>query len=302
MTYGEGNSCQTAGGDNKGWRYCYTNPLPSTPQAPAPTIPPFGEASNPYDSHGDLAAYWAVGPSVVLNNVLQSKGFQIRIGGGKNEQYITGQRSTETDLNIVDEVNQNMINLGDGTISNPTSLSTRIHTLLTSNPLNTVGGATYEVKRGDYVFLNPVFFDTGMPNPAISQHGLVVVGWQSALNCRTAIFANGMDKNGGYKRWTVPEFRMTYTEAMTAGIANPVPWVADFTSPPNGNTLEDATQSPVPRPFYCTMFIEDAAQLDRFYAHNWYFYTLPDEVTVSTQNGHLNQLYVDPQWFWSETD
>lgn len=63
MTWGDTDSCRTAGGDSKGWRYCHTNPLPSTPPPPTPTVLPFGEASNTYDSHGDFVGYWAVGPS-----------------------------------------------------------------------------------------------------------------------------------------------------------------------------------------------------------------------------------------------
>jgi hypothetical protein len=141
---------------------------------------------------------------------------------------------------------------------------------------------------GDYVFITS--------NP---QHGLVVVGWQEAMSCRTAIFNNGTDLTGGYRRWAIGNFGASYSDAQTKAISNPVPWVADFTSPPTPNNVTDATQSPVPRPFYCTMFWEDApvGNFDRFSPHDWYFYTLPNQVALSTISG-LNLLYVDPNWQW----
>jgi hypothetical protein len=81
--------------------------------------------------------------------------------------------------------------------------------------------------------------------------------------------------------------------------------VVDFTAPPEYNDGIVQTQNPVPRPFYCTMYFDyergvsnQPAGVDRFFAHDWQFFTLPDLVTVSTQANVLNQLYVDPAWNW----
>jgi hypothetical protein len=279
MTWGAADSCTTPGGSTKGWRYCFNYPSP-----PAPT-PPYGDSSNPFDTHGDLAAYWANGISLVANDVLQTKGRQIYIGGGSNPQFITGQTTASSDLGSI-------IDLGDGAFqSGKTSsdLSIRVNQLLTSNPNNTVEGVTYQVRQGDYVFIST--------NP---QHGLLVTGWQEATTCRDAIFVNGINISNGYRRWAIGDFGVTYADAQSRGILNSVPWVVDFTSPPTPNNITDATQSPVPRPFYCTMFWEDTpiGNFDRFSPHDWYFYTMPDQVLVST-TAVANQVYSDPNWQWT---
>jgi hypothetical protein len=86
----------------------------------------------------------------------------------------------------------------------------------------------------------------------------------------------------------------------TTAIANPVPWVVDFTSPPVYNNGITETQNPVPRPFYCTLYRESVNQdtPDYFSAHDWQFYAMPNQVEASTSTGILHQLYVDPNWQW----
>ena len=150
--------------------------------------------------------------------------------------------------------------------------------------------------------------EDGQQNTTISEHGLVVIGWQEAFNCRIAIFQNSQTVDGGYRMWEVDDFGTSYDEAINRGIPNPVPWVVDFTAPPNYDELDNATQSPVPRPFYCTMFWEEeppgpGIPFDRFYSHDWLFYHFPDEVTVTVQSPQgINQLYVDPDWTWTENE
>jgi hypothetical protein len=72
--------------------------------------------------------------------------------------------------------------------------------------------------------------------------------------------------------------------------ADTIPYVADFTSP--------FVNNPTPRPFYCTRFVDDignptAGQPSFFDAHDWYLFTMPDNVTVP-----VNDLYIDEQWSW----
>ncbi len=63
--------------------------------------------------------------------------------------------------------------------------------------------------------------------------------------------------------------------------------------------------NPVPRPFYCTMYWDYPLNpplghipggADKFTAHDWYFFTMPNQ--VSTGNTALDALYVDPFWGW----
>jgi hypothetical protein len=144
----------------------------------------------------------------------------------------------------------------------------------------------------------------------------VIIGWGSAEHCPAAIFSSGVvpsttpytlptttTPRGVYRNWNVNQFADTYQTAPSLGIANPVPWVVDFTSPPNQSDdtnlppYVQQTQSAVPRPFYCTLYRETTG-LDFFSAHDWQFYALPNQVEVSTSAGVLHQLYVDPNWQW----
>jgi hypothetical protein len=272
-----------------GWRYCFTRPN---------ATPPSGVATNPFDTHGDLIGFWVDRDNADLDNTVldeNSKGRQIFIdesvqtgtGLAVSALYIRGQDSSKTDL-------YNFIKLGDGDVFEPGPLSQRVSDLLsTDSNIDPDTGTTNEVKMGDYLFISTA-----------PEHGLVIIGWQAAMDCSQAIFADGVNRVNGYRRWSITDFGMSYTDAQSRGIPYPVPWVADFTSPPNGNDQTDATQSPVPRPFYCTMYWEPDLNpdvirgTDRFYAHDWYFYTMPDTVTASASTAP-DQLYVDSQWQWS---
>jgi hypothetical protein len=313
MTYGDPNSCTSAGIPNQGWRYCFTNPTP-----PAPTLP-FGQASNPFDTHGDLHTYWT-GNGVLPPN---SSGIWLRTVGGQYTSVIVGRATTgvnnpanpsintlQTDLNPPNQAAR--INLGAGTVNNPSALSTQVILLLNQN------GPTL-LKMGDYItMLNTSGNMDGAPPQGGPFHGLMVIGWGEALSCEDAIFG-GTTNNGlnatAFKRWTVDQFAETYAPSNTIAlnqtiINNPVPWVVDFTAPPdysnnNQNVLQE-TQNPVPRPFYCTMYRDfqlgggarPIPPVDFFFPHDWQFFTLPDQVVFSNQSTPLNQLYIDPNWGW----
>lgn len=99
-------------------------------------------------------------------------------------------------------------------------LSDRIITLLGQSAGNLL-------KMGDYITML-------QPEVSTPFHGLMVVGWQEALDCRAAIFINS-EPASGFRRWNVQNFAEQYNVATGDGTAlnDPVPWVVDFTAPPN---------------------------------------------------------------------
>ncbi len=125
-----------------------------------------------------------------------------------------------------------------------------------------------QVVAGDYVLIDP---------RAQGAHGLLVVGWGNIRNCPVVL---------------KPESRLNINNlqpSFEATSENYVPYVVDFTR----------AQSPVPRPFYCTMYNESDVQ--NFARHDWYFYRLPDQLLVNV-SGIEPRLYVDPNWQWNNTD
>jgi hypothetical protein len=124
------------------------------------------------------------------------------------------------------------------------------------------------IQRGDYSWIRPGS-ETG--------HGMLVVGWAETLDCSEAISTNFYG--------TTNIIAATLEDAGGFG-TKVVPYVVDF-----NNRL----QSQRPRPFYCTAYLENQYSPGNFAIHNWWFYTMPDEVHLT-----VIQLYVNPNWEWVE--
>ncbi len=153
------------------------------------------------------------------------------------------------------------------------------------------------VQGGDYMWINQENNLT---------HGYMVVGWGATRNCGELLRnENAMNRvtlnNGLY---------LTYAEAVAQlGTNDVVPYVADFSF---------RLQHPFPRPFYCSRVfppinnnyysipVDGAGQLRNDLGahwslfdqrHDWYFFALPDEVTIDS-----NLLFNDEQWAWMDAD
>jgi hypothetical protein len=292
MTSGNSTLC------NSGWRYCYDNPANN-----------IGSFTIPFSTHGDLHNYWT-GVSGILTTPSTGRVFtttsqqfpSVIVGRATNPSNDpNGVTTRGTDLNIGSS--SSLITLREGSVSDRSGLSTRVLSLLNQSQNGSL-------RTGDYITMLNTGFSTDPP-PNVPFHGLMVIGWQEALDCKDAIFQNA-DFLSPFRIWTVDQFAMSYVLGNTIAsngtvITNPVPWVVDFTAPPVFNNNNTETQNPVPRPFYCTMYWDFQQGItnsdpsngdDRFFAHDWQFFSLPDQVTVTLQTGTLNQLYVDPEWGW----
>ena len=82
-----------------------------------------------------------------------------------------------------------------------------------------------------------------------------------------------------------------------------VPYLADFT----GTRENGRSQRPVPRPYYCTRYLEEASfpnlpgvtppgVLTAFDKdiHHWYFFSMPSSIALPS-----TQIYIDPMWIWT---
>lgn len=117
------------------------------------------------------------------------------------------------------------------------------------------------IRAGDYIFADVANTEGN------DDHGYIVVGWGSALNCYDAV-----NQTNQGTRFNLSPSRN----------GNQVPYVVDFSG------AETWTQTPRPRPFYCSRFNSwDYALTDRdalnlsYYAfgpHEWKFYSLPDSL------------------------
>lgn len=119
------------------------------------------------------------------------------------------------------------------------------------------------LQAGDYVYINP--FDN-------DNHGMLIAGWGPIEDCSLAVGT----------RYTITNFQSAYTTS----VANIVPYIVDFTR----------AQSPTPRPFYCSLYLESGAFIN-FARHDWYFYTLGNVLTL-----RRDKIYTDPTWQWTSTD
>jgi hypothetical protein len=294
MTWGDSDPCNSPTSVTEaGWRYCFHQPT---------ATPPIGRSTNPYDTHGDLHTYWQGNTGILqapsIGRVFSISGGQVPLAiVGRSSLGTTNPTRLRTDLNPTGP--SQLIDLGDGIVSDRPALSARVLSLLNQSQNGSL-------KMGDYITM--LRRDSGITT-ATPFHGLMVIGWQEALDCRDAIF-QGASYQNAFRIWTVNQFAEIYVSGGTislggTAIANPVPWVVDFTAPPvyNNGILE--TQNPVPRPFYCTMYFDfergfpgQIQGVDRFYEHDWQIFSLPDQVVVSTQLNAPNRLYVDSNWGW----
>ena len=217
-------------------------------------------ASNPWDDHRHLVAYFTNSnlPNYsITNDVLMQSGYPNNTG----VQFNFPGSGTRFDNRIA--------SFRDGGASDLASYLNLTAGLVT----NATGLATFvssefnasgrQLQLGDYMYINPLNQD---------DHGLLVVGWGPILPCADAIAA----------RFNIDSFEPIYTTTVN----QIVPYVADFTR----------AQSPVPRPFYCTMYLEPGG-LVNFAVHDWYFYTIPNQITLS-----ISKIYVDPNWQWENTN
>jgi hypothetical protein len=159
MTVGQADSCTVdpAGQTALGWRYCFNNPQ---------AVPPLGVASNPYDTHEDFFAYWT---SNSFNNVLQNNATL-----GILANTITGRTTEDSELSQFYQINTR---LSQGIISDAAGLSQLVN--------QRIGN---QIKQGDYLYLRMT--DSNPP----PNHGLVIIGWYSAINCSEAVFTRRMSR------------------------------------------------------------------------------------------------------------
>jgi hypothetical protein len=133
---------------------------------------------------------------------------------------------------------------------------------------DTLGCNSQILVQGDYIYINPQSSSNPNDYEAVEDaHGLLVVGWGTIVNCSTAFTT----------RRTINDFSPIRTND------NPIPYVADFTT----------AQPPIARPFYCTMAFDDGSNGTYFFRHDWFFFHLPDVITLLP-----SEVYVNKAWNW----
>jgi hypothetical protein len=255
MTVGDAQSCLTAPDPTKseGWRYCRN----------------VSGASNPWDFHQQLLSYFThtqVPGFNYPNNVLTGTNFGNRLtftgcGTVQSDRISSGDFLGDTVGQDLDPFFSGPNLDRDGDVTNESGLSSFLQQALSCN------GQT--LTRGDYIYINPQKANDPNPEAVEDAHGLLVVGWGPILNCPT-IFTNTIKP-------TISNFTATRDNT------HPVPYVADFTT----------AQPPTPRPFYCTMAFDDGQTGTYFYRHDWFFFHLPDSITLSP-----SEVYVNSVWNW----
>jgi len=248
------DDCQTVEYTEGGWQYCWVQ------QAAA------GNSSTTWEIHGALGEYHTnadiVCPSQTVNTLLNPSGMQIMFPGPLLTSF-TNRIGFDDLNNFIGPVAQG----GVGFDIDEDGLADFTRTYLSS------------IQTGDYVWINS-FSNCLTPNTG-TPHGLVVVGWYLSIDCEAAVNSN----------FSPSSLFLSYADAANnsqvpkggadGNTALVVPYVADFTT----------QQSPVPRPFYCTQWLEP--ERPTFMAHDWFFYTLPNSITIP-----LNQLFTSSEWQW----
>ncbi|MBZ0099278.1 MAG: hypothetical protein K8F30_09345, partial [Taibaiella sp.] len=183
------------------------------------------------------------------------------ISGGK----ITGDPNVNPSIQYQSDLDGYMVNppgIGGGDVTNELGMATFMRERL--------GILT----MGDYLYINP----------GVDPHGLLVVGWGAIVDCPAVRGPNS-------PRLSIDDFA---SSASTD--ASLVPYVVDYTT----------AQWASPRPFYCTRWFTGDSPLIQtppvvspyyFGVHDWYFYTIPSQVTVVP-----SRLWVNSNWFWAAQD
>ena len=229
------------------------------------------DPSNPWDKHEQIVAFFtdAQAPITisgynVTNTQLSgsSSGIQLTgFNGTINSTYFSGNRDGDPPNN------NDTFNTPDMDTDFINSIPTLRQGIVSNTSI--LDARVYPnlagIQMGDYILIDP--FDTGG-----GAHGVLVVGWGSITNCGTAIG----------NRYTISSFTQSRTSS------NMVPFIADFTR----------AQSPVPRPFYCTMYNDQQSPVQGFFErHDWRFYTIANFISRTK-----DQLYIDPNWQWTTND
>jgi hypothetical protein len=262
MMVGVANSCDLQPGDAgytiAGWRFCALKTSS-------------GRSSPPWDFHEALGEYFTIhsvdGPGRFESNTLLP----------------TEMRGTFMREVTLDEMNQ-YVTLSSGVFQELGRVRLAKFTRDNLSP---------HIRAGDYVWINSV--DTEDPiGQQGDYHGLLVAGWGIAQTCLDATTYLPVSL---YESYNLALNSTDIPEELFEGevLALTVPYVVDFT----GNDPTTYLQTPLPRPFFCTRWHQFALSdpTRRFKDHWWWFYSLPDSLTLST-----NQTYIDPMWSWSLTN
>jgi hypothetical protein len=272
MVFGNSGSCGLTPSNtvsDYGWRYCVTSA-----NLPGPTSPP-------WDYHEALGEYYindafyfvgtqlfegfrsgGSGPNNVLGVPISSnRGFQIRF-----PNQVTGPEDRLYRATV-----DPYVSLSIGIVNLPSQFIDDIVEPYLGADANNAN----LLRAGDYIFINSVENGVG------DYHGLIVVGWQSVINCADNISRPDLASNAFYVSYN-DALADTTIPRTSLGNALVVPYVADYTT----------VQQPIPRPFYCTRYRDP--NLLNFVNHDWWFYRLPNSITITKST-----IYVDELWQWS---
>lgn len=270
MTVGDPDSCTAVNYDTAGWRFCWYTGANG------------GNTSTPWEVHKGLGEYYTNAtipiPSGTNNNTVlvygefPNKGEQIMFMGTTVPEH---DRLVEADLAPY---------IGEATDSEEENFDLIGLVEFTRDQLGRDTEEQPILKMGDYLWINS--YNPELEHPG-SPHGLVILGWAAPQTCASALTLE----------YEPASFYTTYNDAFAdpavtkvvgpisgGNVAFVVPFVADFTN----------LQSPIPRPFYCTLYDEEGKE--NFLYHSWRFYKLSDQITLSE-----SQIYVNSSWNWDSS-
>jgi hypothetical protein len=211
------------------------------------------------------------------------------------------------------------VNLKNGNIKHDQkAFSEWINSSLTKN--NT------SIQAGDYVWINSGSYDSQSKSMKPALHGLLVAGWGPIVDCSSAVSRTDYVLLSATNSQPIPTSANQLVPRQPAQSYYYVPYVVDF-SGVKGHQI----QHNAPRPFYCTEFQnpnyfgvfptklsgEGATTQLRDIVNEfkqdkdgntivdvrlWYFFHLPERVTISppdVPSPTHDQLYVADTWEWN---